>query len=70
MVIFYGYASFRPAWNVTTFFQNYTMQILDPILFIGWKLIKKTKMKSVYEIDLVWERPTIEYVLPLLDPLS
>ena len=45
------------------------MQIVDPLLFIGWKLIKKSKWKSVYEIDLVWERPTIDaYEATFIDP--
>ncbi|KAK5165892.1 uncharacterized protein LTR77_008816 [Saxophila tyrrhenica] len=69
ITMFYGYLAFRPAWSVEGFFQNYTMQIVDPILFISWKLIKKTKWKSVYEVDLVWERPTIDaYEATFLDP--
>lgn len=57
--IFYGYGSFQP-WNVETFFQNYTMQLLAPILYIGWKVIKKTKKVKPEELDLVWERPVID----------
>jgi amino acid transporter len=69
IVTFYGYTAFRPAFSVTSFFQNYTMQILDPLLFIGWKLLKSTKFRNVYEVDLVWERPTIDaYEATFLDP--
>ncbi|KAK3055611.1 hypothetical protein LTR09_003532 [Extremus antarcticus] len=69
IVVFYGYTSFRPAFSVTGFFQNYIMQILDPLLFIGWKLLKKTKWRNAYEVDLVWERPTIDaYEATFLDP--
>jgi yeast amino acid transporter len=57
--LFYGYSAFQP-FTVEAFFQNYTMQILAPILYIGWKLIKKTKYVKPHELDLVWERPVID----------
>ncbi|CAG9941779.1 unnamed protein product [Clonostachys rosea f. rosea IK726] len=55
----YGYTSFAP-WSVENFFANYTMQLLAPILFFGWKIFKKTKYIKPHEVDLVWERPMIE----------
>jgi len=58
--LFYGYGSFKPEWNVTTFFQSYTMQIIAPVLFIGWKLVKKTRFVRPQDADLVWEAPTID----------
>ncbi|KAL4890284.1 amino acid permease/ SLC12A domain-containing protein [Aspergillus ambiguus] len=59
VVIFYGYSSFTP-WSVANFFSNYTMQIVAPCLFIGWKLVKRTRYVRPHEVDLVWERPEIE----------
>ncbi|KAF9888489.1 hypothetical protein FE257_008596 [Aspergillus nanangensis] len=59
VAIFYGYSAFTP-WSVETFFSNYTMQLLAPLLFIGWKLVKKTKYIRPHEVDLVWERPSID----------
>ncbi|KAH7163533.1 amino acid permease/ SLC12A domain-containing protein [Dactylonectria estremocensis] len=59
MVIFYGYSSFTP-WSVENFFSNYTMQLVAPCLFVGWKLLKRTKWKKPAEVDLVWERPIID----------
>jgi amino acid transporter len=59
MVIFYGYSSFTP-WSVESFFTNYTMQLVTPCLFIGWKLIKRTRWIRPHEVDLVWERPSID----------
>lgn len=56
VVMCYGYSSFKP-WDVGTFFTYYTMVILFPVLFVGWKLWHKTKFVSPYEADLVWERP-------------
>lgn len=55
----YGYTSFTP-WDTKTFFSNYTMQILAPVLFLGWKFAKKTKFVKPEEADLVWDRPTID----------
>ncbi|CAM1511011.1 Fc.00g085240.m01.CDS01 [Cosmosporella sp. VM-42] len=59
IVIFYGYSSFTP-WSVSNFFSNYTMQIVVPILFVGWKVIKRTHWLQPHEVDLVWERPIID----------
>ncbi|KAF2771865.1 AAT family amino acid transporter [Teratosphaeria nubilosa] len=60
LVVFcYGYSSFKP-WSVKNFFIYYTMLILAPILFIGWKFIKRTKLVAPAEADLVWECPLID----------
>lgn len=59
ILLFYGYTAFDP-WNVQTFFQNYTMQLVAPILYLGWKLIHRTKILSPSKVDLVWERPFID----------
>lgn len=59
MVIFYGYASFTP-WSVENFFSNYTMQLVAPCLFVGWKVLKRTTWKKPLDVDLVWERPLID----------
>lgn len=59
IVLFYGYKSFAP-WNVENFFSNYTMQLVAPCLFIGWKLFKRTRFIRPHEVDLVFERPIID----------
>lgn len=59
ILLAYGYTSFAP-WSVSNFFANYTMQLLAPCLFFGWKFIKKTRYIKPHEVDLVWERPIIE----------
>ncbi|TKX25796.1 general amino acid permease-1 [Elsinoe australis] len=59
VVIFYGYSSFTP-WSVETFFTNYTMQIVMIVLFVGWKLLKRTKFVKPREADLIWERPIVD----------
>lgn len=59
ILVFYGYTSFDP-WSVQSFFQNYTMQIVAPVLYFGWKLLKKTNRVKPAELDLVWERPILD----------
>ncbi|KAI6914892.1 hypothetical protein KC318_g323 [Hortaea werneckii] len=69
IIFFYGYSSFRP-WDVGIFFQHYTMVILDPILFIVWKLLKRTKWLKPHEVDLVWEKPEIDEYEEELPPYT
>lgn len=59
VVLCYGYSSFRP-WSVENFFIYYAMVILAPVLFVSWKLIKRTKFVGAHEADLVWERPIVD----------
>lgn len=45
------------------------MVILAPILYFGWKLIKRTKAIPSSQVDLVWDAPVIDqYEASLLDP--
>ncbi|KAF4125420.1 hypothetical protein GMORB2_4260 [Geosmithia morbida] len=58
--IFYNYEAFYPEFNVETFFRGYTMQCVMPFLFIGWKLLKRTRFVKPHEADLTWEAPMID----------
>ncbi|KAI1408021.1 amino acid permease/ SLC12A domain-containing protein [Hypoxylon sp. FL1857] len=58
IVLCYGYKSLRP-FDVSAFLTAYTMPILVPILFVGWKLAKGTKWLKPEEVDLTWEAPHI-----------
>ena len=69
VVLCYGYSSWRPTFSVSTFFSFYTLVLVDPCLFVGWKLLKRTKWVGKYEADLMWERPTIDaYEATFIDP--
>ena len=60
MIVFcYGYSSFTP-FSVDNFFIYYTLLLVAPITFFGWKLIKKTKWLKPHEVDLVWDAPLID----------
>lgn len=50
----FGYESFAP-WSTSTFFLNYTMILLAPIVFISWKAFKRTSWLKPRELDLTWE---------------
>jgi amino acid transporter len=58
IVLFFGYASFKP-WNSVTFFTTYTLVILYPFLYLGWKFFKGTKVIPLAELDLVWRAPAV-----------
>jgi len=36
------------------------MVAVCPVLYVGWKLLKKTKIVKKEECDLVWEKPAID----------
>lgn len=59
VVLFYGYTAFGPP-SVEGFFTNYSMQIIAALLFVGWKVFKRTRMIKPHEVDLTWERPIID----------
>ncbi|KAF1816943.1 amino acid transporter [Eremomyces bilateralis CBS 781.70] len=56
-----GYTVFLPGkWDIPTFLFSYTMIGVFPVLFIGWKLIKKTKWRKPDEVDLYEDLDEIE----------
>ncbi|KAK4214408.1 amino acid permease-domain-containing protein [Rhypophila decipiens] len=56
-----GYTVFLPGnWDVPTFLFSYTMIFITPVLYIGWKFLKRTKILRADEIDLLKDLDTIE----------
>lgn len=63
MSIVGGYTVFLPGfWEVSTFIFSYFMVFLFPVLYIGWKLIHRTKWYRPEEVDLKGEVAEIEEV--------
>jgi yeast amino acid transporter len=61
IVCIYGYTTFLPGWwNVGTFFSYYTMVFVAILTYSGWKIIKRTRVVSPLEADLVWDKPAID----------
>ncbi|KAI0159985.1 amino acid permease/ SLC12A domain-containing protein [Hypoxylon sp. FL1284] len=49
-----GYTVFLPGkWNVPTFLFSYTMIGVCPVLFISWKLIRRTTFHRPHDVDLL-----------------
>lgn len=56
-----GYTVFLPGfWDVPNFLFSYMMVFLFPIIFLGWKFVKKTKRVTAHECDLVTDLAEIE----------
>ncbi|OAK98564.1 hypothetical protein IQ06DRAFT_20706 [Phaeosphaeriaceae sp. SRC1lsM3a] len=56
-----GYTVFLEGmWDVPNFLFSYLMVFLFPTLFIGWKLLKRTKWHKPHEVDLVTDLAEIE----------
>jgi amino acid transporter len=61
VVCCYGYSTFLPGkFTVGDFFTYYTMVLAAPVLFFGWKIIKRTKFIKAQDADLVWDGPVID----------
>jgi amino acid transporter len=70
IVLVSGYEVFLPGkWTVDSFFTSYTMVGVAPVLFFGWKLLKRTKIVKPHEVDLIWDAPLIDaYEASFLTP--
>ena len=56
-----GYTVFLPGmWSIPTFLFSYTMIGVFPVLFIGWKIFRKTKFLGPEEVDLFQDVEEIE----------
>ena len=56
-----GYTVFLPGqWDVPTFLFSYMMIGVFPVLFVGWKLLKRTKWLKPHEVDLQKDLDEIE----------
>lgn len=56
-----GYTVFLPGhWDIPTFLFSYAMICVFPVLFIGWKLLKRTKWLAPHEVDLFRDLAEIE----------
>lgn len=61
VVCCYGYSTFLPGkFTVGDFFTYYTMVLAAPVLFFGWKIIKRTRFIKAQDADLVWDGPVID----------
>ncbi|OTB18668.1 hypothetical protein K445DRAFT_314537 [Daldinia sp. EC12] len=56
-----GYTVFLPGkWDIANFLFSYIMVAVFPVLFIGWKLVHKTRHRRPYEVDLLRDVAAVE----------
>jgi yeast amino acid transporter len=61
MTILSGYTVFLPGnWDVTTFIFSYAMCAITPLIFIVWKVVKKTKWLKPHEVKI--RTPEVEEI--------
>jgi len=61
ILFFSSYTVFlKGQWDAPTFITNYLPLFLAPLLWIGWKLFKRTKFVRAYEMDFVTDIDWIE----------
>lgn len=57
MIFVQGYPVFLPVagqkFDIPTFLFSYTMVAVFPILYVGWKLLKQTKIRKPLEVDVI-----------------
>ncbi|KAF2795130.1 amino acid transporter-like protein [Melanomma pulvis-pyrius CBS 109.77] len=63
----YGYTSLV-TFDVGTFMTYYAMCFICVVLWVGFKVIKRSKFIKASEADLVWERPKIDAYEASIDP--
>jgi yeast amino acid transporter len=68
VVCTYGYSVLLPGkWDIKTFFIYYTMVLVAPILYFGWKIAHRTSIVKPEEADLLWIAPEITAYEDALD---
>ena len=66
LVLVQGWSSFSPSFDVVTFFSLYVELPIMLVMYAGWKLLKRTKVVKLRDMDLV----TDTYPAEDLDPLE
>jgi AAT family amino acid transporter len=56
LILVQGWTSFSPSFNVVNFFSFYLEIPVLIVMIIGWKVIKKTKLVNLQDMDLITDR--------------
>ncbi|KAJ9498175.1 hypothetical protein H2202_006326 [Exophiala xenobiotica] len=60
LIFISGYTAFLTPFNVATFVTSYLVIVIFVILYLGWKILKKTKWVKLEEMDLVTGRASYD----------
>ena len=52
LVLVQGWSSFSPSFSVVTFFSLYVELPIMLVMYLGWKMLKRTKVVRLHEMDL------------------
>ena len=63
LVLVQGWSSFSPSFDVVTFFSLYIELPIMFFMFVGWKLLKRTKIVGLHEMDLETDTHTTEELI-------
>ena len=66
LVLVQGWSSFSPSFSTVTFFSLYVELPIMLVMYLGWKILKRTKVVRLHEMDL----ETDTYPVDRLDPIS
>lgn len=60
LILVQGWSSFSPSFNVATFFSLYIELPIMLVMYMGWKLLKRTRIVKLSEMDLETDTHTAE----------
>lgn len=67
LVLVQGWSCFSPVFSVVSFFSFYVELPIMLVMFVGWKLLKRTKLVKLDEMDLETDTYTLEDLEPTAD---
>ena len=60
LVLVQGWSCFSPSFSVVSFFSYYIELPIMLVMYVGWKLLKGTRVMGLREMDLVTDTHTVE----------
>ena len=60
LILVQGWSCFSPTFSVVKFFSYYVELPIMLVMFVGWKILERTKLVSAEDMDLETDAYTIE----------
>ena len=60
LVLVQGWSCFSPSFSVVSFFSYYIELPIMLVMYVGWKMLKRTRVVGLREMDLVTDTHTVE----------
>ena len=65
LVLVQGWSSFSPSFCVVTFFSLYVELPIMLVMYLGWKMLKRTKVVNLHEMDLATDTYPVDRLAPI-----